>query len=244
MGNSINLISADNLKEDSQKQELWPSAIMLCVLVLISYAMIYCGFFLSYVGGGKLRLAITGLLYKKLNSISLTSLHEFQIGKVINLIANDLNDIDYGVIFIPTLLLCPYMMILGAGIMWGYFGYSSLVGLVACVVFLFAQIYVSGKTEGPRGEYKLLTDDRVKFTNEIIENIRLIKMYAWEKPFREKLEKLREKEVKTFKRIVFYDVLGRKLSSVGAYSSILLMCIFISSLKMEFYLLIKSMRRW
>ena len=230
IGNITNIVTDSNLDQGVQQDELIRSAITLAVLVLVASMAGHWQFFMTFVSGGKVRLTVTSLLYKKLNSISLTSLHEFQIGKVINLIANDLNDVDYGAIFMPSVVLCPYILLLAVAIMWKYFGPACLIGLLSSILFLMAQIYISNQTGEPRKENKQLTDERVKFTNEIIENIRLIKMYAWTKPFHENVKRLREKEYKTFMRILLIDVLGRNLSVISSYFSILLICITYISL--------------
>ena len=43
---------------------------------------------------------------------------------------------------------------------------------------------------------RLLTDERVKLTNEMVQGMRVIKMYAWEVTIREKIHKIREEELK------------------------------------------------
>ena len=40
------------------------------------------------------------------------------------------------------------------------------------------------------------TDKRVALMNEILTSIRLIKMYAWEEPFIEKIKELRSREIR------------------------------------------------
>jgi len=224
MGKIIQSITSNNLHTEEERSNLFNSALILCILIVLSYCSTNWGFFQNYIGGGKARLAITGLLYKKLHSISLTSLHEFKIGKVINLIANDLNDLDYGAIFLPTMLLCPYLILVGSIIMWGYFGWPCLIGMGSSVLFLMAQVFISNKTVEPRRENKLLTDERIKFTNEVIENIRLIKMYAWEEPFQKNIQSLRQKEYGTFIKVLTFDALGRNCSTISVYWSILLIC--------------------
>ena len=47
------------------------------------------------------------------------------------------------------------------------------------------------------------TDKRVSLMNEIINNIRLIKMYAWETPFSEKIQKIRLEEMKALQNTAF-----------------------------------------
>ena len=47
------------------------------------------------------------------------------------------------------------------------------------------------------------TDKRVSLMNEVINSIRLIKMYAWETPFTEKIQKIRVKEMKALQKTAF-----------------------------------------
>lgn len=44
-------------------------------------------------------------------------------------------------------------------------------------------------------EKNIISDEKIKLYNEIIENIRLVKMYAWELAFTKIVNKIREKEV-------------------------------------------------
>lgn len=49
------------------------------------------------------------------------------------------------------------------------------------------------------------TDDRVKVTNEILQAIKIVKLYAWEDSFAQKVTKTRNRELnllKVFARVV------------------------------------------
>ena len=47
------------------------------------------------------------------------------------------------------------------------------------------------------------TDKRVSLMNEIINSIKLIKMYSWENAFSEKIRKIRVKEMKALRKTAF-----------------------------------------
>ena len=47
------------------------------------------------------------------------------------------------------------------------------------------------------------TDKRVSLMNEVINSIRLIKMYAWEESFSEKIQKIRLDEMKVLQKTAF-----------------------------------------
>jgi ATP-binding cassette subfamily C (CFTR/MRP) protein 5 len=48
-----------------------------------------------------------------------------------------------------------------------------------------------------------VTDKRVALMNELINSIRLVKMYAWEKPFFDKIQSVRNDELKLLRRSAF-----------------------------------------
>ena len=72
------------------------------------------------------------------------------------------------------------------------------------VIFLFLQIQLTMPIQGKIGQKigrtkrKMLqaADDRVKFINEILQGIRVVKLYAWELPLLKEVSKLRAEELK------------------------------------------------
>ena len=99
----VKIISSPELSE-SRTADLLYSATMLSLLVVTSLFAKNWSLFVIHTNVARARLAIAGLLYKKLHSTSLTSLHEIKLGKVINLISNDLNDL-------VTMVAIPFVII-------------------------------------------------------------------------------------------------------------------------------------
>ena len=56
------------------------------------------------------------------------------------------------------------------------------------------------------------TDKRVTQMNEILNAIRLIKMYAWEMPFAKRIEKLREEETRGLRKAAFLQSLSLSMT--------------------------------
>lgn len=46
-----------------------------------------------------------------------------------------------------------------------------------------------------------INDERVKLINETLSSIRIIKLYGWEKAFKEKIDKERNKQAKIYKKV-------------------------------------------
>ncbi len=222
MGKVVSIVTNKDSTGLNSK-ELLNAAVVLSVLATISIFAKGRYFFAVGAYIGQLRLVIAAILYKKLNATSLTSLHEINIGRVINLVGNDLGDV-YGLWWFPSVIITPILILMGIYLMWGYFGPSCLVALVSLVLITLCQSWLSDKTKSPADENKKTVDERVKYTHEIIESVRLIKMYTWEKIFKERILKLREKEHQTFVKIANINALGLNISNLAVYFSILVLC--------------------
>lgn len=90
-----------------------------------------------------------------------------------------------------------------------------------CIIPLNA--YFLNRLSTVREENLKFTDRRVKLTNEILQGIRAVKSYNWEKPFQEKLQNLRVKELELLKsagasRAVLVSVLFAAPSFVAVFS--------------------------
>ena len=112
-------------------------------------------------------------------------------GFVINLIASDLQRFDktvmYAVLIIQaTLELCGISFL-----MYYLFGWTPLAG----VLFLMIVVLYSGMMGRAcamlRSKISKVADQRVDIMNSIISGIRAVKMYAWERPFMERVQRIR-----------------------------------------------------
>jgi len=172
--------------------------------------------------GASVRMAVTGLLYKKLNTVALSSLQEISIGKVINLLTNDVNEIDHGMTYFSTTMLAPYSLLLSFYMLWRQFGACSIVTFTVQGVILISAAVLSNLSEKPRDEKNQFTDQRIKSANEFIENIRLIKLYAWEKPFVKMIECLRSSEVKALKKLAKINAISMMMTENCTYVCLLI----------------------
>jgi len=72
-------------------------------------------------------------------------------------------------------------------------------------------------TSKPKHDKIEVTDQRIKLTSELIEGIRLLKMYAWELRFRDMVGALRKQEVLLMAKIVIWESIERGLT-FGAHT--------------------------
>ncbi|PSN47509.1 hypothetical protein C0J52_02251 [Blattella germanica] len=135
--------------------------------------------------GMKIRVAVCSLVYRKALKLSMSSLREITIGQSVNLLSNDVNRFDNVAIFLVYWWFGPLQTLIMLYLMWREIDYAALVG-VATILLV---IPIQAKR----------TDERIRFMNEIVVAIQVIKMYAWEKPFSHLVALARKREINTVK---------------------------------------------
>jgi ATP-binding cassette, subfamily C (CFTR/MRP), member 4 len=215
-----------NPEESTRNIYLWALGMILCIILCFFFHA--HSFYQPMRASIQLKTAIVLMIYKKINRVSLWSLQQMSLGKVVNLIANDLNIFEIGLYFICVLVMIPVIYI-GSGILlWSFFGPVCLVGIGYVILIQPLSNLITRLSKNSRMMKNKLTDDRVKMTNEAIDSIRLLKMYGWELNFKKVIEVLRKKEIKYIKDIAMIEFLKTALShSSAAVASFLIFLTYV-----------------
>ncbi|XP_026807743.1 multidrug resistance-associated protein 4-like [Rhopalosiphum maidis] len=147
----------------------------------------------------KVRVACCSLIYRKTLCLSYNRFGETAVGQVMNLISNDINRYDYVIHHIHYLWIGPLQIMIGIYFLWQEIGVSSLIGVATFLFFIPLQGWMGKLISKFRLQTAKNTDERIRFMNEIISGIQVIKMYTWEKPFGNLIENARKVEVEQIK---------------------------------------------
>ncbi|CAL8111094.1 unnamed protein product [Orchesella dallaii] len=153
------------------------------------------------------RLALSSLIYRKTLRLSTSAQHKTNVGAIVNLLSNDVNRFDQNLIFCVFMPLGVVQLIAFSYFLWVEFGIAAMTG-VGCILILMPLQYINGKiTARFRLSIAQKTDERGRIMNEIIMGIRILKMYAWEKPFSAVIRNLRKLEIEALtKRLHFRGI--------------------------------------
>ncbi|XP_067315093.1 ATP-binding cassette sub-family C member 4-like [Pseudorasbora parva] len=145
--------------------------------------------------GMKIRIAMCHMIYRKALCLSATAMGQTTTGQIVNLLSNDVNKFDEVTVFLHYLWVGPLQAAAVIGLLWQEIGPSCLAGM-AVLVFLMPLQTMFGKLFSKyRSKTAALTDNRIRTMNEVVSGIRIIKMYAWEKPFAALVNDVRRKEI-------------------------------------------------
>ncbi len=115
-------------------------------------------------------------------------------GYVINLIAADLQRFELSVLCFVLLPQALLELCSVSFVMFYLFGWKSLSGAMFLLVLSLFYGLMGRVCAALRAKISKVADERVNIMNSIISGIRTVKMYAWEWPFMERVQRLRRYE--------------------------------------------------
>ncbi|XP_074034742.1 ATP-binding cassette sub-family C member 4 isoform X3 [Leptinotarsa decemlineata] len=183
-------------EENTQLKMYLSSAALVGSTTFLTFIMHHTNFGLATVGM-RIRVAVSSMVYRKITRLNIKSLGETDSGKLVNLLSNDVSRFDYVVLLLHALWVLPFQVTLITFLLWQQVQISALVGIMTmAVVGLPLQGYLGGKVSGKLRKFIAeKTDFRVKVMSEVISGIQVIKMYTWEKSFKNIIKAARLTEI-------------------------------------------------
>ncbi|XP_043666583.1 multidrug resistance-associated protein 5-like isoform X3 [Vespula pensylvanica] len=158
----------------------------------------------------RLKSSCTALLYKKI--IGLNNVGSINIGELVNLFSNDSQRLFDVILYGPMIVSSPIIIICSIIYILQFFSPMALLGMVAFLLFYPIQYLLSRLNGYLRSKAVKITDVRVKLMNEILETIKMIKMYSWENYFCQKLLNIRKTEKNWLHKIAYFQSLSVSLT--------------------------------
>ena len=145
--------------------------------------------------GTYLRTATQVMVYEKSMRLSPAARRKYTTGAIVTMMGVDSERIYQGMLTSQWCWAAPIVILVSIFLTIGVLGKSGLVGAGLMVLCMFFQAYSAYGNGKAREILVRLTDERVKLTNEVLQGIRVIKLYCWEGPVGEMIEKVRKEEI-------------------------------------------------
>ncbi|OQR87494.1 ATP-binding Cassette (ABC) Superfamily [Achlya hypogyna] len=171
-------------------------AALLTILSFVSVTVVDFGQYLSSNLGCNAKSIIMDAVYQKILRLSGFSKQRMTSGEIVTLSAVDSERVFQGYLLGPWTWASP-ISVLAIFTMIG-FEVGWLVGLVGGVFMNCMLIvgYYSAKTVGDcRRRLLAVQSERVKLTNELLQGVRVVKMYAWESHIEAQIARVRAEEL-------------------------------------------------
>lgn len=181
----------------------------------IAFAMFAVGFtqtsvlhqyFLNtYNSGMNLKSALTSIIYQKSLVLSNEASNTASTGDIVNLMSVDVQKLQDLTQWIHLAWSGPLQIVLCLISLYKLLGHSMWVGVVILIVMIPVNSYLMKIQKGLQKSQMKFKDERTRVISEILNNIKSLKLYAWEQPYKEKLETVRnEKELRNLTKLGVY----------------------------------------
>ncbi|KAK5854000.1 hypothetical protein PBY51_015104 [Eleginops maclovinus] len=185
-------------------------AVLLLLVALLQSLFLQQYFQRCFVLGMKVRTAIIAAVYKKALVVSNDTRKESTVGETVNLMSADAQRFNDVTNFIHLLWSCPIQILLSIFFLWIELGPSVLAGLAVMVLMGPINGLIATKARKLQIKCMKFKDKRLKIMNEILNGIKILKLYAWEASFQTQVEDIREQELKVMKKFAY-------LSSIAVF---------------------------
>lgn len=210
---------------DNYSHLIW--AMALTIGFVLQYSSGAWGWYTNLEFCTKFRLMLINSLYLKIMRLNNFSVQKANIGKIINIIANDMNMIEFKFVFLIFLVTSPFTLILSIYLLWRKLGPMCLIAIGVIGLIYFIQKSLSSFNVKNIKQKNSFSDQRMKLCNELVQGIRLLKIYAWEMTMKKFIDEIRHNEIQALKKYSYYIYADRALSVNSSYiTSLILFFVF------------------
>lgn len=123
------------------------------------------------------------------------------VGAIINLMAVDSFKVAEVCAYLHFLIAgVPVQIIIAVTLLYQILGWSSIAGIGVMVLLLPFNYFISSQFSKIQRAIMTTTDKRIHTTNEVLQNIRIIKFFAWEERFGQVVDESRMAELRNLRR--------------------------------------------
>ncbi|XP_045534710.1 multidrug resistance-associated protein 1 isoform X1 [Papilio machaon] len=158
-----------------------------------------------YFVGMRIRTALTSAIYRKSLRMSNAARKESTVGEIVNLMSVDAQRFLELTAYLNMIWSAPLQIALALYFLWGILGPSVLAGLAVMIVLIPVNGLIANRVKTLQIKQMKYKDERVKLMNEVLNGIKVLKMYAWEPSFEDQIHKIRNKEMIVLKQTAYLN---------------------------------------
>lgn len=166
------------------------------VLIFINGILLNHYFHNAMVTGAAVKLILTKEILLKSFKLLARSKHKFLVGRITSLMSTDLLRIDLAVGFQPLVVCFPIPVVISVVLLLHNIGVTSLAGIGLFIISLVVCVLLTSKLFITREHVVKYTDERISLMREVLNNLKVIKFYAWELAYKASITKVRGREMR------------------------------------------------
>ncbi|XP_036051966.1 multidrug resistance-associated protein 1 isoform X4 [Onychomys torridus] len=181
---------------------------LLFVTACLQTLVLHQYFHICFISGMRIKTAVVGAVYRKALVITNSARKSSTVGEIVNLMSVDAQRFMDLATYINMVWSAPLQVILALWLLWLNLGPSVLAGVAVMVFMVPFNAVMAMKTKTYQVAHMKSKDNRIKLMNEILNGIKVLKLYAWELAFQDKVMDIRQEELKVLKKSAYLAAVG------------------------------------
>ena len=165
-------------------------------------------FFRGFRLGLNVRVAVGQVVYAKALALPFRERQRFGTGAIVSYMQIDAGKLADALPYLHLVWSAPLQLALALALLYGQLGVSAFAGLGVMVLLMPVNIGIGRKQVKFTRAVMGSRDKRVKLTNEVLQGVRVLKLFAWRKPFEQKLNDKRDFELKQIYRSAIFSTVS------------------------------------
>ncbi|GAB6023497.1 hypothetical protein CHUAL_008275 [Chamberlinius hualienensis] len=209
-------------KLESLEGDEWPAFTIYGYATIVTATFGLGAFIIHQAGfvierqGMRLRTGCCSLIFRKALRLSRALMADASAGKFFNIVSGDVSRFDQLTVFQFSVWIDPISIVLVLGILYPLFGVAVLPGIGSICLIAIMQVIQGKVFKKLRFRKSMATDERLKITNGLLSDIKVVKMYSWETPFIKLINKIRKEELKVIAMSLAVRTLNMVVYVTGA----------------------------
>ncbi|CAK9795197.1 Multidrug resistance-associated protein 1 [Anthophora quadrimaculata] len=193
------------IKEDEEMWKGYFYAVLLLITATFQTLVLAQYFHRMLLVGLRVRTALIAAIYRKALRMSNSARKESTVGEIVNLMSVDAQRFMDLTAYINMIWSAPLQIVLALYFLWDLLGPAVLAGLAVLLILIPINILITNRVKTLQIRQMKHKDERVKLMNEVLNGIKVLKLYAWEPSFEEQILKIRMKEIKVLKEAAYLN---------------------------------------
>jgi len=158
-------------------------------------------FHIGFTTGMGIRVCVVSTMFRKAISLTPSARNEFTKGKIMNLVSTDAQKLRDSTAYAWMFVSAPIQSFFALYLLYQKLGWAVFVGVFGTMAISIPfNGFVMKIAQKLQKEIMTVKDERLKVISELFGAITIIKLYAWELAFGEKISGIRERELKILRK--------------------------------------------
>uniref|UniRef100_A0A7E4VNW5 ABC-type glutathione-S-conjugate transporter n=1 Tax=Panagrellus redivivus TaxID=6233 RepID=A0A7E4VNW5_PANRE len=167
--------------------------------------------------GTQIQSILTTAVFHKTLSLSNGARKGRTVGEIVNLMAIDVERFQALVQMSQQYWSTPLQIVISLVLLYQTMGISFIGGVIVMLLIIPLNMFVTIKVKRWQGLQMRLKDERQKVTNEVLNGIKVIKLYAWEEPMLKNISDIRSRELALIKKASIIKTIADIINIVSPF---------------------------